>query len=88
VLDQPVGLGLFAYEHLLDVPVVVEDELRLGGVERQCAAVALAPILLERGRRRPRGCQWLGPRLACALAAGEDLVDLLVAQALVRADQR
>ena len=88
VLDQAVGLGLQAYEHLLDMPVFVEDELRLGGVERQRTAVALAPILLERCRRGPRGRQRPGPRLACALAAGEDLIDLLVAQALVRADQR
>ena len=62
VLDQPVGLGLRARADLGDVAVLVEDELRLLGVDGQRPA-PLARALQRRGRRA-RGRQRRRPRLA------------------------
>ena len=67
-------------------PRAVEGELRLDALDRQRAA-ALAPGL-QRRRRRPRGRERLRPRLLRVLRAGEDPVDPVVVQPLVRADRR
>ncbi len=86
VLDQPVRLGLRAGVDRGDVAALVEDELGLLGVDDERSG-ALARRLQACGGRA-RGGERLGPRLLRALGGGEDAIDLLVVEALVRADQR
>ena len=86
MLDQAVRLGLCARPDLADVPVGVEQELRLERVDHECPA-PLAAALQRRGRlaRRYQRCP---PGLCGGLVPGEDAIHALVIEPLVRAYER
>ena len=86
MLDQPMRFGLRDRLGRHHVPLTVELELRLGGLE--CQRRLRGPPLFERGGRRPRDLERRAPASRRSLAAVEDAVDAPVVEALVGADHR
>jgi hypothetical protein len=83
LLDQPVGLGLGDGLGCGHVPLVVEAEVGLGAVHLELGAgAALRQCRGGSARERDR----LGHVPGRLRAAGEDLIELVVVQARVRAD--
>ena len=84
-LDQAMRLGIGHGDRGLHVPFRVEAEVGLGG--RDLKRLGAATLGQHRGDLAGQR-QRLGDRLGRALAAGEDAVQLVVIQAVIRAHQR